>query len=421
MSCLLFLVWMLTAVDGGQATPCRLCEYGPESIPDANKAIPTVTDGSTCGFFQSSASFAETGTTVCLGIQALATPCGCNIPPNACRLCWDQSNITQPTRQLPDYEVVDYISIATPGRYFSCEGLQGFLHTLDKDDTRCNAIQQDAGERCGCPSHPSGSTTNNETSSDEESEASEQEAPSTRPSQGACSMCWDGQRVPLPDKSFEDSDFSIATCAEVDLFASLLPPGSAECQVTQLLGPYCGCPRAPGACTLCPNGESVPNKDRVLGRFDEALGSFPESYASVRSFLDSNCTLGCDVISTFLGDRPTCEIMESVASGPVGDLVGIDNDLLCWSNQLTSSICGCSPSTYAIVLNWAYRISGSLSFLVSRATTLPYKCNKFTQSSYIGFLSVLSVDYCPHSVQTKEKTFHCVPSIDVGDLVFRPD
>ena len=344
------MMTMLLAVARGM--DCPMCLYGPETIPDPDRVIadPSRAPANTCGFLDNSGrSFVREGTDFCQGVRAVATRCGCNIPPNACHLCWDESNITQPEVLFPEYEATDYIPITAPGIFFTCENLQAYLHTIDKDNPQCSSFQLDAGERCGCPRHPS----NNDEDADDKGNETEtvetippQEPVETPPPGEPCKICMDGQPVPFADKPLELGDLPIASCADLETFAGLVLDGTFNCAGLQLMGQYCGCPVEPGSCTLCPNGESVPFKDQRLNWFDNFIGSVPEAFESI-------------------GDSVTCEIMQSITAGAAADLFGVDDGVLCWSNQMRSGICGCSPGAYAIALTWVCRLCGILSFVVS--------------------------------------------------------
>eukprot|EP00541_Cyclophora_tenuis_P002027 CAMPEP_0116544696 /NCGR_PEP_ID=MMETSP0397-20121206/2258_1 /TAXON_ID=216820 /ORGANISM="Cyclophora tenuis, Strain ECT3854" /LENGTH=115 /DNA_ID=CAMNT_0004068931 /DNA_START=297 /DNA_END=641 /DNA_ORIENTATION=+ len=84
------------------AQKCRLCVYGPDTIPDPDKVIADESSApaNTCGFMELTAPFVDEGSEFCLAIRATATRCGCNIPPNACHLCWDESPVTNPQKEL---------------------------------------------------------------------------------------------------------------------------------------------------------------------------------------------------------------------------------------------------------------------------------------------------------------------------------
>ena len=298
------------------AASCRLCEYGPESVPDPTKQIVDLLiapSNATCGYLENNAKSVEEESEACDDFRAVATRCGCNVPPDACELCWDQSAITQPTSELPEYESEVYTTM-------TCQNLQAHLHQdREEDDPECNFFQHLIGERCGCPPFP-----DDESSLDDE----------------MCTLCFDG-KPPL----YGDREVHGFSCSDVALWATFLPLESLNCTIIQGFGRKCGCSEPPGACSLCPNGEGVPNRDQPLD--DVFIGAIPDAFTFFEIFIVGTSTCGTTEDLLF-------------AAAPLG----VD-DLLCWSFQMTSSVCGCSPLTFAVVLTWVYRISGLLSFLVS--------------------------------------------------------
>ena len=337
------------------AAACRLCEFGPASVPYPAKEIGDVfvfiaPANTTCGTIEGIAKSAEEGTDSCFEFRSVSTRCGCNVPPNACHLCWDHSI---PTSKLPASDESSGDIVA------ACENLSVRIHALEEGDPRCSILQRDSGERCGCPRYPEHTSNNTITINDtadtpmENNSRKPNEGP---PSEPPCTLCFDGQQAPYSDKLLDLENNVKVSCAEMDSFANLLQVGTTSCTEVQTLGLFCGCAPLPGACTLCPNGESVPHKDQTLdGTF---IGAIPEAFPFFTEIAEAY-----PFYTLIPGGTLTCAIMEVILNGAA--LSGID-DVLCWSNQMTSSICGCSPLTYAVVLTWVYRISGSLSFLVSR-------------------------------------------------------
>ena len=335
-----------------QSVPCPLCSNGPEQIPNRDRLVdPTQgnTLTNTCGFLaDSGTSFIQEGTDLCQAIRSAATTCGCNIPPDACLLCWDGSRAPNVDLELVDYPATELIPASPPGALFNCNSLEAALHTMDENDPQCSAIQQDAGERCGCPPFPGSEEggSNNETSlAPTETAATapvpEDEAEPLEP----CSVCVGGELMPLPDKPLTIGNLPIRTCSDLDSFTALLVGGSDECRGLQLLGPHCGCAKPPNSCSLCPNGEPVPNKNAKIN-FLADVEAPPEEFGSI-------------------GDSFTCEIAESVAASNPGALFGLDESIVCQFLQFRSNLCGCKPDWLQIVLQWAYRLSGMLSVLVS--------------------------------------------------------
>ena len=363
-------------VSHGQ-TPCSLCSHGPDETPVPDKKINTEGEtANTCGFLQSSAPFLEVGSPFCDGIRAAGTTCECNIPPNGCRLCWDGSRVTLPQKFLEDYRAQEFIPISPLDEMMNCDAIESFFHTVDKNDPRCAIVQQDAGERCGCPPFPgsdnsdnnsnlgsnnnnsnnstnaannetdTGGTTTNNGGEDEEEEDEDSEPETVRAS---CTICRDGSAPTRPEREIELGDLPISNCMDVELFANLVIVGTDECNGLQAIGPYCGCPRMENACTFCPHGEPVPNGDLSLNWFSSFVQTVPQAYRSV-------------------ADSLTCELYESIVASNSAALFSLEPAMFCLASQLKSWICGCRPDWRQFMLTWCYRLSGLLSLLVSTTT-----------------------------------------------------
>ena len=337
-----------------QSAPCPLCTNGPEQIPDRDRLVdPTQGNifNNTCGFLADSGTgFIQEGTDLCQEIRSAATTCGCNIPPDACLLCWDGSRAPNVDLELVDYPATDLVPASPAGVLLNCRTLEGALHTMNENDLQCSIIQKDAGERCGCPPFPGseeeeGTATNNMTS------LAPTETAVSAPIPGdeveplkPCPVCVGGEPVPLPDKPLNIDAFSIRTCGDLESFAALLVGGSDECRPLQWLGPYCGCAKPPNSCSFCPLGEPVPYKTvqvNILSAFSppEAFGLLDDSFY-------------------------TCEIVESITAGNPGAFYGVDDSTACQFLQFRSNLCGCRRDWRQITLSWTYRFGGILSLLV---------------------------------------------------------
>ena len=369
MLLLLLVVGSSPGIAGGaDAPPCTLCEFGPDQVPDSEKVVgtPSASTTTTCGMLQSSlAPLVQDGTPFCNAIRTMGTFCGCNVPPNACSLCWDGSPVTNLLLELPDYQARDLVPLSPIDTALTCESLESYLNTLGENDAQCLSIQQDAGERCGCPpllveEPPSNANNNTATPQNatgtnatvppvvEEQNTDSNEQTETQEPRQSCTPCRNREdSIMFPDLPLPAGDLPLESCADLGFFASLLGEDDVECDVVRAVGFYCGCPRPPDACTLCPNGESVPNPSRTLTWISRNMQYVPEGFEEA-------------------GNSVTCGIMEGFVASNSAELLGTSEDLLCLSAQLKSSICGCSPDWRQILLTWAYRLSGMLSLLVSR-------------------------------------------------------
>ena len=333
------------------ADPCTLCINGPEETPFPERKIAPddQAPANTCGFLQDTVGFVDEESPYCVGIRATGTICGCDIPPGACHLCWDGSAATKPDLELQDYPATRLIPppAAPPGVLLSCAQIESFLHTIDNEDTRCPAVQQGAGERCGCPPIPGidGNLRNTTVAPVNTTTNTTTTTPPVASTDALCTVCPGGQPILYPEKAISLGDLPISSCADLDLFAGLLSGDSEDCSGLQALGTLCGCPLLPDACSLCPNGEAAPFKNRRLNWFETYIVDVPVAYQSVSNSF-------------------TCELLEAITASNAADLFGIEDALFCISIQLKSSICGCSVGWVALTMTWGFRCSGFLSLLV---------------------------------------------------------
>ena len=375
---ILFLLFLLVAscwfFEGSAAAPCTLCEHGPAQVPYPEKVIGVPDDFSTtttCGLLQSTlAPLVDEGTPYCNGIRTMGTFCGCNIPPNSCSLCWDGSRAANASLDLKDYQARDLVPLSPVDTSLTCESLESFLHTLGENDAQCLEVQEDAGERCGCPPFPSitsrgppqpppsnaksgnaakeAGTDSTETVPPEEEDTENDIKIATKEPRQSCSPCRNREdSILFPDRPLAAGDLPVESCADLEFFASLLLEDDMECGIVRAAGFYCGCPRPPDACTLCPNGESVPKPWQPLTWISRNVNHLSLRFEDV-------------------ADSMTCGLMEGFVASNSAELLGTTEDLLCLSTQLQSWVCGCSPDWKQILLTWAYRMSGLLSLLVSR-------------------------------------------------------
>ena len=341
------------------SSPCNVCgQNGPSSFPFPDKSLGVANIPlQTCGQLETTAALFLQDSEICNLVQSLGTHCGCPVRENACTLCWDRSPVTEPNKMLPNYTADDYFSVSIPGVVLSCQVLESvFNYQFDQQDPQCQTVQQDTGVACGCPTPPVSYNNNSTTTINTTNVTQRESNPNTKEADGTtskCSICPSGEPTPFPDKPLNvvNSPYN-NTCQDWDAFASAVANDSTDCSLFRSYSLYCGCPREPDACTLCPLGERVPKPNVVLDWFRNA-------FVSTQSNQFHNRLNTLD---------PTCEMMESSVANAGGAFAwtsGMNKDIFCMSVQLKSSICGCRPDWRQILLTWGYRISGILSFLVS--------------------------------------------------------
>ena len=371
----LFLLLMLSASFQSTHATCSVCgEYGPSSVPFKDKGLNIVgIPVDTCGAVETIGLALEADSDLCAVIQAVGTACGCRAPPDACSLCWDDSDVTFPSKTLPGYPVEDFIATAIPGVDVNCELLQAFVaHSVRSDDPKCIATQVDTGETCGCPPLPDDLVDPGISNSTDTATNSTVTSPSLSPvaaekdgndnntdpaaESTSCSLCPGGQSPAYPDKVLLLDQVTQTTCGDLAIFASAVAVGTSDCTLFHYFSLYCGCPFPTGerkVCTLCPGGEPVPNPTRKLNWMQTSFVSTQQTafQASVRA------------------EAITCDLMASAVavedSNQLSDLFAMDEALICLAVQMKSSICGCAPDWRQILLTWCYRISALLSLLVS--------------------------------------------------------
>ena len=329
-----------------QRKPCNICgELGPSEIPLPTKRIPKEYNLPLVGDCHDlvTAAFAlDEGSLICDSIQSFGSFCGCNTHPDACTLCWDGTSVPNKNVSTGNYNASDFISVVDPESdvVLDCEILEAFLHSAAKNGSaQCLSTQLDVGEQCGCPPIPEHRTQmNNGTNVDEADPILSGEP---------CSLCSNGEAPPFPDKLAHRR-----SCSDWDAFASSLYEDSEDCSLVRLVSGICECPRQPDECSLCPLGEPVPRPNRIVNWLDQ-----------------STLTTSTSELHARLGSTSvTCELMESVVATDnqiVSEVLSVDEGLVCPALQMKSWICGCRPDWRAILLTWAYRSSGMLSFIVS--------------------------------------------------------
>ena len=383
---------------------CVLCgEHGPESAPFTERALPDLgVPANSCGDLVEAVLFVQGGTAICDSIQAFGTYCGCNLPPNACHLCWDGSRVSNKNLTLPDYQVSTFADTFGYDSNPACETLEALLHTTRTSDTQqCLDIQIDAGERCGCPPVPvellPHNNSTNFTGNDFDNESNVDTPPKDKEptKEQRCTLCENGVSTPVPNQWVDIGQERTLTCAEWEILATSFPEGSADCALIRSgASRICQCPRPQGQCTMCPLGEPIPRpQQRLNWLFDSFLSSDRDSIVTE------------DSRSQFL----TCQLMEShVASGHplLDEIFGTEEELLCTAMQMKSWICGCQPDWRQIVLTWSYRLSAMLSFVVSDDTRPDPRPSSLSYSCLLGVWPHHSF----HSSKTKHKIHNIPPT-----------
>ena len=329
---------------------CRVCgELGPESLP--KKRLPEKYNIPlyNCFELETAASFLEGDSELCDATQAFRSFCECNLPPNACTLCWDGSNATNLDKTLDDYHATDFLSGFGAGILLDCEALESFLKSTSlMNSEQCTSAQIDVGEKCGCLPIPPESIKNQ---TDNIFENSEEPTAQQRGARPLCSLCRNGEAPLFGDKVINLGNASPIPCSEWGLVASTLDEDSDDCELMRVFGRVCGCAPQPGECSMCPLGEPLPRPYYVLNWLNKATLS--TSTTTFKSRVDSG--------------NFTCELMESILASDnpiVPEIFSIDEGLVCTAMQMKSWICGCRPDWKPIVLTWCYRISAMLSFVV---------------------------------------------------------
>ena len=316
-----YVVFFLSCCLCVDAAPCQMCTEGPDSVPFVDKRTDGVVASTTttCGDLEILSRSFDEFSDECIWIQSHGTLCGCNVPSDACHLCWDGSLVPNPETVLVDYNYGGIPFDSTPAS-ITCEHIQSEMNTVSSQAQACETIQRDAGERCGCPAYDA----------------------SSRPPLNPCRTCKFGEPIPLINKEFPPLD-AFETCRDVADAERWVSGDSLECRELQLTAKYCGCRMEPDVCTLCPKGETLPRLDQTVNWANDFLPGLVNR------------------------DETTCELVESITAGYVNsDATNVDEGVLCAAHQLKSGSCGCEPGRLSFAITWLYRSTGMLSLAVSR-------------------------------------------------------
>lgn len=140
----------------------------------------------------------------------------------------------------------------------------------------------------------------------------------TRP----CTLCPDASSTTYPDKVIVLPPLPPVTCKVAETSVPIVMPNdtSDECKLTHQISTICGCPKKPDACSLCPDGSAVSNKDTELPMFNPITSD-----------------------SLF-----TCELMEAYLHS-----FSNKEDFCPYAQQHASEICGC-PATSTGSNDWMW-------------------------------------------------------------------
>jgi hypothetical protein len=204
--------------------------------------------------------------------------------------------------------------ITIPEKALSIPGFEGVIDscgTLDSaigiffqpDPDQCSLIQS-VSSLCGCPIP-----------------------------EGACYLCGENSLVQQPDRQVPyllNVDPLTPTCEFIEAYLHSISETDSMCGVTKTLtASYCGCPDSPPIegpmCTLCPNGEAVPEANRTL---------------SIEGIPFETCGEVEQAAALYLSqDSDTCNILQSVSS-----LFG------CETSSLMESPCSLCPDGSPVTL-----------------------------------------------------------------------
>jgi hypothetical protein len=187
-----------------------------------------------------------------------------------CTVCPNGDPITLPGKSLslPGFEFID-----------SCSALDSTIGIFFQLDTDECALIQSASSLCGCPIP-----------------------------EGACNLCGENNFVQQPDREVPyllNIDAFTPTCEFIEAYLHSIPKTDSTCGVTQTFtASYCGCNDSPPIegpmCTLCPNGEAVPDASTLL---------------SIKGIPFETCGEAEQAAALYLSlDSDTCNIFQSVSS-----------------------------------------------------------------------------------------------------------
>lgn len=216
---------------------CPLCVNGEEiTNPVKRLGITNPLSLETCLDLSNAVGFLAEGSELCLQSRALGGLCGCPVPPTACTICAQGSNMTQPLQVLDGLVELDE-SGTSFGLDTTCELVESAIGLYDETAQLCLDLPFDKlRSYCACSGTPS----------DEEIMVVENTA--------TCNICVGGELLwDVSESSFIYQE-RLITCRDAVQLASSTVKGSDVCKLIQDAGTICGCPIPDDACELCRGG-----------------------------------------------------------------------------------------------------------------------------------------------------------------------
>lgn len=298
-------------------------------------------------------SFLAEGSETCLQSRALSGLCGCPVPPAACTICDQGSNMTLPLQVLDGLVELD-ASGTSFGLDTTCELVESVIGLYEETSQLCLDLPFDKlRSYCAC------STPGNE-------EIMTVENAST------CNICAGGELLrDVSDSSFHYQD-SFITCQDAVQLANSTVKGSDVCNLIQGAGTICGCPVRDDACELCQGG-FLGNANDVVFVDDEVIScSVLEARLHLIDKSSQECSHAADMFSAECGCTAgvefqpctLCPLGESVRY-PERNISGLDglgsgfvepncaaieqaaalydvNSILCTTVKAIAKLCGCA-------------------------------------------------------------------------------
>ena len=265
--------------------------------------------------------------------------------PEQCSVC--------PQHQQQQHHAVERLRpLNVSGLVFStCGELDDGVGVLFPGDSNsCASVQAGFSSLCGCNDHDTATdgadrnqNDNNNNNGDPGSHVS---------SSKSCSLCRGGGDVAFPTKTvpFADPILGIhPTCAMVEAdIRYRYNANDDECLLAQAMGTHCGCPPVENHCVVC-NGEPFPEEEH-----DNVVAFLSHGQANDQLGFQTNCAFYELMQFHIAQDTTECWMLDNRAF-----LCGCNDGV--WDYGLAAD----TPAKQA-ALAWAGRLSGALSFLVSR-------------------------------------------------------
>ncbi len=324
---------------------CTICVHGNDQLyVNQSKAfsMPGML-AQTCGELLQTAELFQRDSAACSSIRTLGSYCGCPpLSPKACVLCPITPSFVIDyfyDKVLPVRASKYEIFGAPPEAQINCETLESAIQYLaSNNDELCNETQQHPEYMFHCcgynvlgPHFTLPPT----------------QSPAPTPARRTCNVCLDGSDITLPNRTIALGALPVRNCSDLVTLADRFETTDSQCGIFQLLGPYCGCPVTTRACSLCPNGETVPYPNRPFPLLESFQGL---SAALLRK------------VGLFFNDL-TCGEFQSILDVDPASTIGLDPGYVCLVGQFQSTECGCSRGSQEILVTWLFRVSAFLSLM----------------------------------------------------------